>query len=76
VTEEKPKMTEAEYCAGEFTDAEVNCQADIADCRRAVEEFFLEHQHQMDEQTRERFGGILRSHDRRHSILRAMRTGV
>ena len=45
-------MTEDEYCAGEFADAELNCQADITDYRRAVEEFFLEHQYHMDEQTR------------------------
>ena len=42
-------MTEDEYCAGEFTDAEPNCQAHVADNRRAVEEFFFEHN--MDQQT-------------------------
>ena len=40
----KPKMTEDEYYAGEFTECQLNRQADIADYRRAVEEFFLEHQ--------------------------------
>ena len=33
-------MTEDGYYAGEFTDAELNCRADIADYRRAVQEFF------------------------------------
>jgi hypothetical protein len=41
-------MTKDEYYAGEFTGAQLNCQADIADNRRAVEEFFFEHH--MDEQ--------------------------
>ena len=64
-------MTEDEYCAGEFTDAELNCQADITDNPRAVEELFFEHH--MDQQTRAAFRlVILTSHDRRHSILRAM----
>jgi hypothetical protein len=35
-------MTEDGYYAGEFTDAELNCRADIADYQRAVEEFFFE----------------------------------
>ena len=54
------------YYAGEFTDAELNCQADLADYQRAVEEFFLEHQYYMDKQTRAAFRGILRGDDRRH----------
>ena len=37
-------MTEDEYHTGEFTECQLNRQADIADYRRAVEEFFLEHQ--------------------------------
>ena len=48
-------MTEDEYYAGEYTDAELNCQADIPDYRRAVEEFFFEHQYHMNEQTRAAF---------------------
>jgi hypothetical protein len=48
----KPKTTEDEYYAGEFTDAELNCEADIADYQRAVEEFFLEYRNQIDEQNR------------------------
>jgi hypothetical protein len=48
-------MTEDGYYAGESTDAELNCQADIADYRRAVERFFLEHQDLVDEQTRAAF---------------------
>jgi len=51
----EPKTTEDEYYAGEFTDAELNCQANIPDYRRAVEELFFEHQDQLDEQTS---GGI------------------
>jgi len=34
------QMTEDEYYAGEFTDGELNCQADLADYRKAVEEFY------------------------------------
>jgi hypothetical protein len=48
-------MTEEEYYGGEFTDGELNCQADLADYRRAVEEFYLQYRDQMDEQTREKF---------------------
>jgi hypothetical protein len=48
-------MTEEEYYAGEFTDGELNCQADLADYRRAVEEFYLENRDQMDVETREKF---------------------
>ena len=48
-------MTQDEDYVGEFTDAELNCQIDIADYRRAVEQFFLEHQDHMDEQTRAAF---------------------
>jgi hypothetical protein len=48
-------MTEDEYYAGEFTDGELNCQADLADYRRAVEEIYLEYRGQMDEETREKF---------------------
>jgi hypothetical protein len=48
-TRRRTEKTEDEYYAGKFTDAELNCQADIADYRKAVEEFFLEHQYQMDE---------------------------
>ena len=51
-------MTEEEYYAGEFTDGELSCQADLADYRRAVEEFYLEyrdHRDQMDEETRGKF---------------------
>ena len=48
-------MTENEYYAGEFTDGELNCQADLEDYRRGVEEFYLEYLNQMDEQTREKF---------------------
>jgi hypothetical protein len=48
-------MIEDQYYADQFTDAELNCQADIADYRRAVEEFFLEHHYHMDEQTRAAF---------------------
>jgi len=48
-------MTEGGYYAGEFTDAELNCRADIADYQRAVEEFFLEHRDHMDEGTRAAF---------------------
>lgn len=62
-------MNEDEITRGEFADAELNCQADVADHRRAVEKFFLEYRNQMDEQTRAAFGGILRSHDRRRSIV-------
>jgi hypothetical protein len=51
----EPKTTEDEYYAGEFTDAELNCQADIADYKRALEKFFLEYGNQMDEQTRAAF---------------------
>lgn len=51
----EPKMTEGGYYAGEFTDAELNCRADIADYQRAVEEFFLEHRDHMDEGTRAAF---------------------
>ena len=47
-------MTEDEYYAGEFTDGELQCQADLADYRRAVEEFYLEYRDQMDEETREK----------------------
>jgi len=48
-------MNENDYYGCEFTDAELNCHADTADYRRAVEEFFLEHQYQMDERTRAAF---------------------
>ena len=48
-------MTEDEYYAGEFTDGELNCQADLADYRKAVEEFYLQYWDQMDEETKERF---------------------
>jgi hypothetical protein len=48
-------MTEDEYYAGEFSDGELQCQADLADYRRAVEEFYLEYRDQMDEETREKF---------------------
>ena len=48
-------MTEEEYYAGEFTDGELNCQADLADYRRAVEEFYVQYRDQMDEETREKF---------------------
>jgi hypothetical protein len=48
-------MTEDEYYAGEFTDCELNCQADLADYRKAVEEFYLGYRDQMDEETREKF---------------------
>jgi hypothetical protein len=57
-------MIETEYYAGEFTDAELNCQADIAGYPRAIEEFFLEHERHMTNRNERRFGGILRSHDR------------
>jgi hypothetical protein len=53
------KMTEDEYYAGEFTDGGLNCQADLGDYRKAVEEFYLEHRDQMDEETREKFRGYL-----------------
>ena len=39
----------------QFTDGELNCQADLEDYRRGVEEFYLEYLNQMDEQTREKF---------------------
>ena len=48
-------MTEDGYYAGEFTDAELNCQADIADYRRAVEKVFLEYRNQIDDQNRAAF---------------------
>ena len=32
-------MTEDEYYTGEFTDGELDCQADLADYRKSVEEF-------------------------------------
>lgn len=48
-------MTEDEYYAAKFTDGELNCQADLADYRRAVEEFYLQYRDQMDEETREKF---------------------
>jgi hypothetical protein len=48
-------MTEDEYYAGEFTDGELQCQADLADYRRAVEEFYVQYRDQMDEETREKF---------------------
>ena len=51
-------MTEDGYYAGEFTDAELNCQADITDYWRAVEGFFFEYQDQMDEQTRTGVSGV------------------
>jgi hypothetical protein len=43
-------MTEDEYYAGKFTDVEPDCQADIADYRRAVEEFFFEHRQSFNSQ--------------------------
>ena len=48
-------MTEDEYYAGEFTDGELNFQADLADYRRAVEKIYLEYGDQMDEETRGKF---------------------
>jgi hypothetical protein len=48
-------MTEDEYYAGEFTDGELNCQANLADYRKSVEEFYLEYRDQMDDETREKF---------------------
>jgi hypothetical protein len=48
-------MTEDELYAGEFTDGELSCQADLADYRKSVEEFYLEYRDQMDEETREKF---------------------
>jgi hypothetical protein len=48
-------VTEDEYYAAKFTDGELNCQADLADYRRAVEEFYLQYRDQMDEETREKF---------------------
>jgi hypothetical protein len=48
-------MTENEYYAGEFTDGELNCQADLADYRKSVEEFYLQYRDQMDPETREKF---------------------
>jgi hypothetical protein len=63
---EEPKMTENEYYTVDFTDTELNCQAYIADYRRAVEEFFFEHEHHMDQQKRAAFR---RSNDRQYSIV-------
>jgi hypothetical protein len=48
-------MTEDHYDPGEFTDGELNCQADLADYRGAVEEIYLEYRDQMAEETREKF---------------------
>ena len=57
--------------------AELNCQADIADYRRAFEEFFFGSTSiTWTNRPEQRFDGILKSHDRRHSILGAMRIGV
>jgi hypothetical protein len=33
-------MTEEKYYAGEFTDGELNCQADLADYRKAAAELY------------------------------------
>lgn len=60
------KMTEDEYYAGEFTDGELNCQADLAEYRRAAEEFYLEYRDQMDEEPERSSGDILRSHTAEH----------
>jgi hypothetical protein len=51
-------MTETNTTLASCTDAELNCQADIADYQRAAEEFFLEYQYHMDEQTRAAGGGV------------------
>jgi hypothetical protein len=59
-------MTEDEYYAGEFTDDELNCQADLANYRKAVEEFYLEYRDQMDEKPERSSGDILRSHTAEH----------
>ena len=60
------KMTEDELYAGEFTDGELSCQADLADYRKSVEEFYLEYRDQMDEETREKFRRYWRNHTTEH----------
>ena len=59
-------MTEEEYYTGEFKDGELNCQADPANYRKAVEEFYLEYRDQMDEKPERSSGDILRSHTAEH----------
>jgi len=49
--------------AGKFTDAELNCQADIVDYPRAAEEFFFEHQEPRMNGPGRRFGSTLGGHD-------------
>jgi hypothetical protein len=59
-------MSEDDYYAGEFTDGGLNCQADLADYRRAFEEFYLQYRDQMDEEPERSSGDILRSHTAEH----------
>jgi hypothetical protein len=48
-------MTEDEYYDGEFTDGFLNAEADIAEYRRMVQEYFLQWKEQMDPVTYEHF---------------------
>jgi hypothetical protein len=55
-------MTEDEYRKGQFTDGELDYQADMAAYWQAVKEFFLEWEGRMDRQTSEMFRRYLLKH--------------
>ena len=62
-------MTEDEYYAEKFTDAKLNCQADIGEQSRSSS---WSTGIRWTNRPERRFGGILRIYGRRHGILPAM----